>query len=355
MPTNNIEFSKIFYRLNQLQQEIADIQEVLVDLEESGGGGLLYLSESKNTSAPNTSIPVVQLIPTSSESNIDLVLSPKGSGGLLAQTPDNTAIGGNKRAAGVVDLQMSRYNRTQVAAGSNSFIGSGKGNEVRIGDDDGDSDSSVIVGGMRNAIEQSRYSIIGGGAYNFIPPGGWFSTIPGGNGAYTRGTYGQFAYASKALADASNRGPDGLEGFTVGTSQWGVLPLAGITTDGTANLILRSGGADIITTAGNGSINSYLSPNMSYVFNGTVVARDYASTSSAGWEFKGVARKGATDATIAFVGTPSVSSLGANSEASSWAVGVNANTSSGCVEIRVTGQASKTIHWSAVMYTTEVI
>lgn len=54
--------------------------------------------------------------------NMNLVLSPKGTGALIAgPMPDGTATGGNARGARSVDLQLSRSAATQVASGANSF------------------------------------------------------------------------------------------------------------------------------------------------------------------------------------------------------------------------------------------
>lgn len=63
----------------------------------------------------------------SGQTNSALVLTPKGTGALIAgPKPDGTATGGNARGANAVDLQTSRSAATQVASGPNSFaVGSG--------------------------------------------------------------------------------------------------------------------------------------------------------------------------------------------------------------------------------------
>lgn len=54
--------------------------------------------------------------------NMNLVLSPKGTGALIAgPMPDGTATGGNARGARSVDLQLNRNAATQVASGTSSF------------------------------------------------------------------------------------------------------------------------------------------------------------------------------------------------------------------------------------------
>jgi len=55
--------------------------------------------------------------------NMNLVLTPKGTGALiLGPPPDGTATGGNARGQYAVDLQVSRGLNTQVASGQYSFV-----------------------------------------------------------------------------------------------------------------------------------------------------------------------------------------------------------------------------------------
>ncbi len=53
--------------------------------------------------------------------DVDFVISPKGSGSILAQQPDGTTNGGNIRGRYAVDLQMLRTSATQVAKGNYSI------------------------------------------------------------------------------------------------------------------------------------------------------------------------------------------------------------------------------------------
>ena len=54
--------------------------------------------------------------------NINLVLSPKGAGAFMLQTPDGTLTGGGPRGSNAIDLQLSRTTETQVASGAASAI-----------------------------------------------------------------------------------------------------------------------------------------------------------------------------------------------------------------------------------------
>lgn len=134
------------------------------------GGGLLYFTENRNTTTPNATIPAHQFIASGAESAIDAVFSPKGSGAILAQIPDNTTTGGNKRGSYAIDLQMQRTNANQVASAARCFIGGGQRNIVT------DTESGTIAG-YGNSIA-SPYSVAGGFS-NTISAGGGSSALFG--------------------------------------------------------------------------------------------------------------------------------------------------------------------------------
>lgn len=85
------------------------------------GGGVTGFTGSQNTSSPNNTVNASRLLVSASSTNADFVVQPKGTGAIVAQLPDSTATGGNKRGARAVDLQMQRTLANQVASGSNSF------------------------------------------------------------------------------------------------------------------------------------------------------------------------------------------------------------------------------------------
>jgi hypothetical protein len=87
----------------------------------AAGGGVTGFTGSQNTSSPNNTVNASRLLVSASSTNADFVIQPKGTGAILAQLPDSTATGGNKRGARAVDLQMQRTLANQVASGSNSF------------------------------------------------------------------------------------------------------------------------------------------------------------------------------------------------------------------------------------------
>ena len=81
--------------------------------------GLINFTESNYTYGFETG---VKLLAKNAATNVDFVISPKGSGSILAQQPDGTAEGGNIRGAYAVDLQMLRTSATQVAKGNFSIV-----------------------------------------------------------------------------------------------------------------------------------------------------------------------------------------------------------------------------------------
>jgi hypothetical protein len=83
---------------------------------------------------------------------VDLVISPKGTGALLADQPDGTAAGGNNRGMRAVDLQMGRFDATKVASGSYAIIPGGFDNTAS-------GSNSVAIGTTNYATGQNSITI----------------------------------------------------------------------------------------------------------------------------------------------------------------------------------------------------
>jgi hypothetical protein len=120
-----------------------------------------------------------------SDTNIPLVLQPKGTGALQAQQTDSTATGGNARGARAVDWQTSRSSASQVASGSFSVVGGGSGNSATTTysaalsglANTSSGVANVTAGGLVN-VGSGIFSAIVGGGYN--TSGGWYNFIGGG-------------------------------------------------------------------------------------------------------------------------------------------------------------------------------
>ena len=92
-----------------------------------------------------------------------------------------------------------------------------------------------------------------------------------------------------------------------------------------------------------------------YHFIARIAARNNANGDAGAYEIRGAIKRGSGVATTAILGTPAVTTVGADSGASAWAVAAVANTTLGSLEIQVTGAASTTIKWVASVWTTEVV
>ncbi|MBL7975277.1 MAG: hypothetical protein JNJ85_10215, partial [Candidatus Kapabacteria bacterium] len=145
----------------------------------AGGGGLTNFTESVNTSAPNTTVPVVRLLATNTAASVDVALSPKGNGALTAQVADNTTTGGNKRGQYAVDWQTDRNAITQVASGNFSIVSGGRMNTAS-------GLSSVVSGGQQNTAN-GQLSVVSGG--NLNTASGLSSVVSGGSSNTASGSY----------------------------------------------------------------------------------------------------------------------------------------------------------------------
>lgn len=134
------------------------------------GGGTAQASALVVSDATTYSSQVyVQTKPDDgSTTNMHLVLSPKGSGALIAgPPPDGTSTGGNNRGTGSIDLQTSRSSASQVAAGTNS-VAIGVGNTtagataaIAIGDGNSASGQWSVAIGISNSAGANGNVAIG--------------------------------------------------------------------------------------------------------------------------------------------------------------------------------------------------
>lgn len=130
--------------------------------------------------------------PNNAAANVNAAITPKGTGALVAQTPDGTTTGGNARGTYAVDWQMTRSNANQVASGGYTVIGGGYNNRntgwtgvIGGGGDNfiatNNTGGDTIGGGFNNSINSSNgNSTIGGGALNTILSFQQDSVIGGG-------------------------------------------------------------------------------------------------------------------------------------------------------------------------------
>jgi hypothetical protein len=141
-------------------------------LEASATGNANYFS-MVGTAAGTDPVLTVK----GSDTNIDLVLQPKGTGALQAQQTDSTATGGNARGANAVDWSTGRNAATQVASGLAATIGGGR-NNTASGIGSVVAGGGTFAGGVDPNIVSGAASVISGGAQN--TNSGFLAVIAGG-------------------------------------------------------------------------------------------------------------------------------------------------------------------------------
>jgi hypothetical protein len=164
--------------------------------------GVTGFTPSQNTAAPNATVNASRLLVNVATTNGDIVLQPKGTGAVLAQLPDSTATGGDKRGANAVDLQTARPASTRVASGSFSVVCGGEGNiannthAVAVGGQTSQATGagSFVGSGFSNSAAGYASVSVGGGSNNVnaqysVSSGGQFHTI---NGAFSGVASGYF-------------------------------------------------------------------------------------------------------------------------------------------------------------------
>lgn len=134
----------------------------------------------------------VTLSENTTATNSDLVLTPKGTGALIAgPKPDGTTTGGNARGTNSVDLQTLRGGATQVASGANSFscnvsnTASGQQSFSSGGQNIASNLQAACLGGQDNTASADKSTVINGRAQTATAVGA--IVVGGGNGGATGG------------------------------------------------------------------------------------------------------------------------------------------------------------------------
>lgn len=160
----------------------------------ASSGALTNFTDTLNSSTPNATVPVATFTATNAATDVDVVLHPKGLGGIAWDIADNASSGGNKRGQNAVDLQHSRTAAAQVASGNYSVIVGGQNNTSN-------NTGSVVIGGSTNQATGNT-SFIGGGSNNAASNassavvGGQNNTASGTSSAVLGGTSNTVSAAS---------------------------------------------------------------------------------------------------------------------------------------------------------------
>jgi hypothetical protein len=218
-------------------------------------------------------------------------------------------------------------------AGNNSAIG-GSGNAIAA-----NASVNFIGGGSHNSAGGSTATIAGGAngiATNFASIGGGLqnkatataATVPGG--AYAIAShFGQMAYSSQKLAND-------------GDSQSSLFTLRITTASATETELSLSNDSfpGIRMTVGSGGVWS---------FRALITAKRASNGNAAGWEIKGVIKN--VGGTTSLVG---VTKTELGKDVAGWDANISADDTNDALVIKVVGEASATISWTAAVNTAEL-
>ena len=283
---------------------------------------LTQVTLSQNTASPNNTVNATRILANAASTNADLVLQPKGTGALLAQLPDSTATGGNKRGDYAVDLQMIRNSASQVASGSRSLT-AGQGNTA--------SGAAASAIGLLNVSSGLNSVALGAGnessAYSSVSLGNYGK-------AYIDG---QVSFGVAAQASPS----------TTGLCQSSIVTLCANTTSATPTLMKA---AD--TFSAFMQINPVVNSNCAIHFIAKIIGRS-SGGDVATFMRDGVIKNisGATSL-VGSIGT--IGTDRSDAGLSSCTVAITANNTTDRLDVEITGVSSTTIRWTCTLIYTEV-
>jgi len=248
--------------------------------------------------------------------NVNYATAPHGvvsGGNLNTNTGEASTISGGS--------QNSASNATSTVSGGANNSASG--------------DTATVSGGQSNSASGTR-SITAGGNSN--TSNGIESAVIGGARGTTRSITGNFVTPASSAPIAS----------VSGVTQSARLVLGVATTDATAT-VLRS------NTSAAGTTNQVILPNNSaYVFQGTCIANVTGGSTTSGWKYEGVIKRGANAASTTLVAAVTPTVIAQDLAAATWVLAITADTTNGGIAVTVTGAAATTIRWVSRIETTEV-
>jgi hypothetical protein len=203
----------------------------------------------------------------SGQTNSALVLTPKGTGALIAgPKPDGTATGGNARGTNAVDLQTKRGVNTQVASGQEAFIGGGR-NNISSGA------VTVVCGGVGNTAS---------GAFGSASP----SAICGGEGNSTSGPLSFIGGGLNNSTNSSGNRAVVCGGDTNAANSYGAAVGGGVSNVSSGNVSFIGGGGLGISGGGVGGSGNTASANGASILGGSSGKADrYAMQAHAAGRF----------------------------------------------------------------------
>lgn len=303
------------------------------------------LRETLVTAAPNATRPVVSLQVTNAlYTDIDVAVMPQGAGAILAQIPDGTGVMGNKRGLRAIDFQTDHNGvASRVASGEGASILSGRWNtasgiysSVLSGTQNTASNSeSIVCGGFNNVASGDKSTVIGGTSNT---ASGFGSCVIGGESSVSSGALSSVIGKFGTTNNIAGQLAFGHISDALGRYQTTFTGLYQNTTNATPTRATAGGGGATTTN------QLTLRNNSASFFEAKAVAYSNAGDAKQ-WTISGLIKRGANAGTTALVGTPTVTSSFADTNAASWTIAVASDTTNGSLAITVTGAAATTIRW----------
>lgn len=304
-------------------------------------GGLENLTEGLSTGTPNNIINTAQLLVNVASSNGDLVITPKGTGAIIAQVPDSASSGGNKRGIRAKDFQLSRTSASQVASGSDSMILAGRNNTA--------SGSNSFASGINVNVSGSNSGAIGG--YGDVSGSNSFFVGEGNNvnSPYSAafGSYNK-AYAEHTVAE--------------GNYAWAYLPgMEAFASKGISNsrkaqisrfVLWRqtfdtSTPRELFLNGDNASVRAVIPDNTLWACHIHIIGREYMPDNSIYHSaiYHAVLRR--YNGTVAMVGSPHLISEIKSNPGQDPVISISGDNTNKSLKIDVTGNIAGTVTWVA--------
>ena len=319
-------------------------------LRADGTGGSTVQSSSiviadNYTASPNNTVNHASIQAIGGTTNVSVSIVPKGTGAFCLAVPDGTTTGGNTRGANAIDLQITRSAATQVASGSSAVClgasctasgtsGVSIGTTANAGGNNGIAIGSSVTGGGTNSIVIGSEGASAGNS----------SGIAIGTGT-TASTYACMAVGRGAVANTSSKYAQAFGSFAAnGDLQFVRWILANKTTDATpTTLFCRT----VFSTTDRATITS------GKIMLADVLISGIKSDGSASACYKRKIAIKNVGGTTTLVG--SVDVIGVDQEDNALTdVVITADNTNDALQISVTGIASETWRWVAVVEGLEI-
>lgn len=311
-----------------------------------------FISFGSSTGSSATGWITLNQSPTSAGNNYALAIggnnnSAYGANSFIGGGTGHITNGNSAFVAGGSSNSASESNSFvgggsgNIASGSRSFVGGGASNGASGtnafasgASNTASGNQSFVAGGSHTA--SATYSVVIGGALSTA--NAEVATVIGGYNGTTRSIIGNTVFPANGIPIVS----------AVGVTQSALLLLGRQTTDATAT-VLRSNTSAASTT------NQVILPNNSaYVFQGTCIANVTGGSTTSGWKYEGVIKRGANAASTALVAAVTPTVIAQDLAAATWVLAITADTTNGGIAVTVTGAAATTIRWVSRIETTEV-